>query len=296
MLQNPVHESTFITMKESIIKLLIFIVFSGFCTSFPVHAQDTLDIYPSHKGALLCWSELRTTPRLLKIYYLKINLQDPDLHLITMPGDDPDGDGPAESALTAPTNLFNKYQAIAAINANAFAGLPGTEKDTGGWYQNRPVDIQGMVVSNGKIISPLQTGRTAFWLDRNRRPHIGDPNPNDSVWQAVSDWSGQLIVNNQIIPNPGTKTLHPRTALGFDDSGNWLLFIIVDGRQPGYSEGVSLYELASIFREQGCTQSLNLDGGGSSIMLIKQPGKEVETLNKPSDKHHRPVPLLLGIR
>ena len=210
-------------------KLLISIILTGLSTYSTAFAQDTLDIYPAHNGALLYWLDSRTAPRPLKIHCLRINLQDSGLQVITMPGEDPDGVGPAESSLTAPTDLFNHYHAIAAINANAFAGLPGTEKDTGGWYQNRPVDIQGMVVSNGKIISPLQTGRTAFWLDRNRKPHIGDPNPDDSAWQAVSDWSGPLIVNNQIIPDPNTKTLHPRTAWGLmiQESGCFLLLLMV---------------------------------------------------------------------
>jgi len=84
--------------------------------------------------------------------------------------------------------------------------------------------------------------------------------------------------------------------LGFDDTGTWLLLIVVDGRQPGFSEGVSLYELSQILQAQGCTQSINLDGGGSSIMLIREPGQEVRTLNSPSGKTHRPIPVMLGVR
>jgi exopolysaccharide biosynthesis protein len=116
------------------------------------------------------------------------------------------------------------------------------------------------------------------------------------VAEAVADWFTPLLTDNRIVPDPADRVLHPRTALGFDDSGTWLLLAVVDGRRPGFSEGVSLYELAQILQERGCTQSINLDGGGSSIMLIQEPGKEVRTLNSPSGKAHRPVPVMLGIR
>jgi exopolysaccharide biosynthesis protein len=97
-------------------------------------------------------------------------------------------------------------------------------------------------------------------------------------------------------PSVSVTILHPRSAVGFDDSGKWLLLVVVYGRQPGFSEGIFLYELALLFRTKGCTQSINLDGGGSSIMLIQKPSQEAETVNRPSGLLHRPVPVMLGIR
>lgn len=259
-------------------------------------SQDTVDLYPDHAGALLCWTEVRTEPRPLRIHYLRVDLTCPYLEVFTLTGDDPDGEGPAESTLTPPGELFSTFHALAAVNANAFAGLPGTEKDILGWYRNRPVDIQGMAVRNGQVISPPQRGRTAFWLDSLQHPHIGDPKPGDPVWQASSDWSSPLILDNRIIPDSTGTTLHPRTALGFDDPGKWLLLTVIDGRQPGFSEGISLYELALILKSEGCNQSVNLDGGGSSIMLIQKPGQKVDTVNRPSGILHRPVPVMLGVK
>ena len=96
--------------------------------------------------------------------------------------------------------------------------------------------------------------------------------------------------------DPSDAALHPRTALGFDDSGLWLLLVVVDGRQPGFSEGVTLYELANILLAEGCSRSINLDGGSSSILLVRDPGGEVRTVNSPSGAEHRPIPLMLGVR
>ncbi|MFA6128133.1 MAG: phosphodiester glycosidase family protein [Bacteroidales bacterium] len=272
--------------------LLILLSLSGYIAE----GQDTTDLNPTQKGTLTCWTEVRSEPRPLRIYYLRADLTCRNLEVFTLTGEDPDGQGPAESSLTLPKDLFEKYKPLAAINANAFAGMPGNENDLRGWYKGRPVDMQGMVVSDGKVISPVQAGRTAFWVDGREHPHIGDPAAGDSVVQAVSDWGSTLVENNKIIPDSTFKTLHPRSALGFDDTGKWILFVVVDGRQPGFSEGISLHELATLFHSHGCTQALNLDGGGSSILLIQKPGNGIQTVNKPSGIMHRPIPVMVGVR
>ena len=271
-----------------IVTLLLFCC-SGFC-------REVLDLLPDRPGALVCWTEDRTVPRPIKIHYLKVALTAAALEVFAIPGDDPDGPGPAESRLTLPMDLFRKYNALAAVNANAFAGLPGDKASGPDWFEGRAVDIHGTVVSGGKVISPMEDNRTSFWLDVVQKPQIGTPASMAVVEEAVADWFSLLLKDSRIIPDPADHALHPRTAAGFDNTRTWLLLIVVDGRQPGFSEGVSLHELAQIFQSQGCTQSVNLDGGGSSIMLVREPGKDPRTVNSPSGKIHRPVPVMLGIR
>jgi hypothetical protein len=268
---------------------LVFICALGF-------GQEVRDLFPQQPGSLTCWTETRATPRPLKIHYLKVSLKSPDLEVLTLTGEDPDGDGPAESQLTQPEDLFRKFHALAAVNANAYAGLGGDIKDLPAWLAGHPVDIHGLTVAKGKTVSPIESTRTSFWLDAARNPHIGNPSPTEVVVEAVSDWFSPLIIDSRIIPDAADTALHPRTALGFDKSGSWLLFIVIDGRQPGISEGASLFELAQIFQEQRCAQSLNLDGGGSSILLIQEPGSDARTVNSPSGKAHRPIPVMLGVR
>jgi len=79
-----------------------------------------------------------------------------------------------------------------------------------------------------------------------------------------------------------TETRHPRTAIGFNASHIFL--VVVDGRQPGYSVGMSLSELAYLMKELGAVEALNLDGGGSTTMWVQ--GK---IRNRPSDGFIRPV-------
>jgi exopolysaccharide biosynthesis protein len=69
----------------------------------------------------------------------------------------------------------------------------------------------------------------------------------------------------------------------------------VDGRRPGVAIGMSYDEEAALMLRLGCQQALNLDGGGSSVMAIRNPAGEYQILNTPSDGHERPVADVLGI-
>lgn len=71
---------------------------------------------------------------------------------------------------------------------------------------------------------------------------------------------------------------HPRTAVGFVDDGEWVILVTVDGRQQGFSEGMSLRKLAELMQQLGADHALNLDGGGSTAMVVSG-----NVVNRPSD-------------
>ena len=85
------------------------------------------------------------------------------------------------------------------------------------------------------------------------------------------------------------KTRHPRTAVGFNSTTGHAVVIEVDGRQPSVSNGASYLDLISIFRDFGCTDMINLDGGGSSTAIIRKADGTYELQNSPSDKSMRSV-------
>jgi exopolysaccharide biosynthesis protein len=84
---------------------------------------------------------------------------------------------------------------------------------------------------------------------------------------------------------------HPRTAMGYTKDGK-LIILVTQGRYPGIAEGATLNDEAQILKRLGCWEALNLDGGGSTCMLIN--GKNTIT---PSEKGvQRPVPAVFLIK
>jgi Phosphodiester glycosidase len=84
---------------------------------------------------------------------------------------------------------------------------------------------------------------------------------------------------------------HPRTCMGYTSDG-YLIVMAIQGRFPGIAEGATLEQEAKLLIDLGCIEALNLDGGGSSCMLVN--GKETI---KPSDKTgERPVPAVFIIQ
>ena len=82
-------------------------------------------------------------------------------------------------------------------------------------------------------------------------------------------------------PKHPIQGTNPRTGIGMI-SANHFVFVVVDGRSPGYSRGVTLTEFAQIFQELGCSTAYNLDGGGSSTLYFMG-----ELVNEPSQKRRR---------
>lgn len=110
--------------------------------------------------------------------------------------------------------------------------------------------------------------------------------------------SGPLLIDDRVdIPLDSINfnaNRHPRTMVGITGSGH-LLFVVVDGRQPGYADGMSLFELRALAHSLGCTDALNLDGGGSTTLVIAGEGSN-GVVNRPSGKVERPVPSILFVR
>ncbi len=173
--------------------------------------------------------------------------------------------------------------------------------------RDRVVDLRDLkgsstIPADGFVISTLGSARD--WalknLRRGARVRIDlslspvEPDQAASLKQATSIIGGgpQLIKNGRIeITNAAEKILpsfvsdgHPRTAIAKLKSGQ-ILLVTVDGRQPGESIGMSLTMLADLLIEFGAVEAINLDGGGSTTMVIRN-----KLVNKPSDASgERPV-------
>jgi exopolysaccharide biosynthesis protein len=142
----------------------------------------------------------------------------------------------------------------------------------------------GIEIRNGIIYRdiPARIG-LAFYLDGSMKIYDETQTSaqqllDEGVWNTLS-FGPALIENNGIVPNLGAIEIdtnfgnhsiqgnNPRTGVGIIDD-NHLVFVVVDGRSAGYSRGVSLAEFAQIFKDLGCSDAYNIDGGGSSTLYF----------------------------
>ena len=240
---------------------------------------------------------VRADPRPLHIHVVEADLSAKGLAFTVRVADDPDGDGPAEAALTSPLQLAHGSNWIVAVNANPFrAILTGTNTTHRGWTNRMPVDISGWAVVDGRQRSASDNAHAVFSIDTNGRAHSGSSTPFARASAAVAGF-GVILRDGEVPPLSGTRAtaLHPRTAAGVDRTGRRIWLVVVDGRRQGYSEGVTEVELGHLMKELGAWEAVNLDGGGSSILLYNPDGAGPRIMNRPSDGHPRPVPVVFGL-
>jgi hypothetical protein len=103
---------------------------------------------------------------------------------------------------------------------------------------------------------------------------------------------GEPVGDLEVAERPSfAAARNPRTAVGFDATTRRLWLLVVDGRQAPYSVGMTLPELAGLLQAFGVTEAINLDGGGSSVMVVGGHAR-----NRPSDATgERPVANALAL-
>lgn len=142
---------------------------------------------------------------------------------------------------------------------------------------NTPIEPGKMVLSIGPklwpTVPPLAEG-SRMVLSIKTDPDLRN------VQTAIA--GHPVLVTAGKCPKHNDTTRHPRTALGWNDQ--WFFWVVVDGRQEKLSDGMTCDELAALMLELGCTEAMNLDGGGSSTLWLG--GKVV---NSPSDGRERRV-------
>ncbi|MFZ1937302.1 MAG: phosphodiester glycosidase family protein [Thermoguttaceae bacterium] len=96
--------------------------------------------------------------------------------------------------------------------------------------------------------------------------------------------AGRILIHNGKSPDvgPANQPRHPRSMIGWNQQ--YLYFVVIDGRQPGVSVGMTYPEMAALAKEYKCTDAIELDGGGSSTLWAM--GK---ILNSPSDGKPRAI-------
>ncbi len=119
--------------------------------------------------------------------------------------------------------------------------------------------------------------------------------PGEESWPDALAGTPMLVRGGEPIEGEGQfwRVRHPRSAIGVSPDRTGVLLVLVDGRSK-VSAGVSLSTLRDYFIHLGAHDALNLDGGGSSAMTIRDDGA-FKVLNRPSDGRERWVPTGIGV-
>jgi len=154
-------------------------------------------------------------------------------------------------------------------------------------FNDNKIDIAWVSTRNDSLfefIEPVKNrlNKTEPSLNFSNTKHWDYSHALNAGPVLISGDSINITIDEEVFFGTKITGVHPRTAIGYTKD-NKMIIVVVDGRQPA-SRGVYLEELASIMLQVGCYEALNLDGGGSSQIMVNG-----QTLNNPSGNGGREV-------
>lgn len=206
-------------------------------------------------------------PRPLNIKLLKVDLKSPGIRLLATPDN---GDAPGETTAQFTSSFLREHQCQAAINAGPFDKVYADE--------GKPEDVSGLQISGGITVSPSNGYPALLVMDDGSLQIRAEPFPTKGIREAVSGF--QIILNHGKIVATDTA-LHPRTGAALSENGKTLWLLAADGRQKGFSEGCTTLEMGQWFRALGASEGINLDGGGTTTMVIADADGKPDIINRP---------------
>ncbi len=236
---------------------------------------------------------VRLAPRPLMIHVITVDTRGTGVRVLVTPPDDRDGEYPLRARTTS--QFLQEFGMSVAINGDGFS--PWWSRGVADYYPHDgdPVAPRGTTASRGKLYWTSQaavptlyvSSRTTFSFDAPAKP-----------FNAISGET-LLASGGNRLPDLDDAVTQPRSAIGYSRNGRYLYLVVVDGRQPFYSEGMTVKELADLMLSLGAEYAMNLDGGGSSTLVVRDAKGNVRVLNSPIDNYipgrERPVANHLGI-
>jgi exopolysaccharide biosynthesis protein len=241
-------------------------------------------------------SETSTNPP-TKFFVAVVDLKNPKLHLRVAPGGpDPDGPGKWETTLMEPTKIAAREQFDFVINGDFFIAK-GANDAEGTNSQFRAAQwalTEGAAMTDGKTWSTSTNARPCLVVHKSGAVTFDSiTQPGGDDWEVIGG-NTMLVQDGKMIPHKN-QAKHPRTVAGLNADKSKLTLLLVDGRKPGIAVGMTYDELAAEMLRLGCTEALNLDGGGSSVMAVREKNGGLKILNEPTDGRERAVADVLGI-
>lgn len=190
-------------------------------------------------------------------------------------------DGRKSSRGSKLSEIVKNNNAIAGINAGGFA-------DDGGVGAGN-ILCDATIINKKLLYGNKNTKYSLIGLSSDKKLVLGKytyQNALNAGIESAVEFGPFIIVNgkNQIT-NASSGGIHPRMAIGQRKDGTFL-FVVIDGRQPGYSIGTNLLELQNIFNRYDAYNAANLDGGSSATMYYN--GKVINKTSTPMGERYLP--------
>lgn len=221
-----------------------------------------------------------TSPRLMRAYALRIDLWNPDVVMFATPSN---GSSSYETNLQTTPAFLDAYGLKAAVNANFYSSYSGSYADN-----------LGLLISNGTVVSNAQSGTFSTQLNITSEmiaELVSSASNPTGIYTAVG--GAEIVLSDGVIVATN-QDVFPRTVLGLSQSTKYLIMVVIDGRQTGYSEGCTQPEAAQWLLDFGAYDGANFDGGGSSCLVRDNGSGSPTVLNSPSDGSARAVGANLG--
>ncbi len=202
--------------------------------------------------------------------------------------------GGDNGALILYTEMFHTSTATNEIGDEIVLDIIEGEVKSGQTMKLRVSEIR-----NNLGDTPLVAGKVVLSASGKHRAELAGLKVGDEItasFELTEQWkdvkmaiggSRMLVVDGKPLTHADDTSLSPRVAIGNKADGT-IVMLQIDGRSPGFSEGVNYDELSIMLANMGVVNAINLDGGGSATFVAKLPGEtDRKVLNKPSDGNER---------
>ena len=235
----------------------------------------------------------------MQLFIAEVNLTKPNVKVhVSRGGPDPDGPGEWETTLMEPTRVASREGFDLVVNGDFFKARNVEETDTFKPHYRADMwaAVVGPAVTDSRVWSTSKERTPCLVVRKDGRVIIEMIDTPSADAEEVIAGNILLVEKGKPISHENNKARFPRTVVGLNKKNTRLVIMVVDGRKPGVSIGMTLEELARKLVRLGCYAAFNLDGGGSSIMALRDPAAgKYRILNTPSTGRERAVANVLGV-
>ena len=274
------------------------ILFLGVLWMIPsIPTPRFLETWPAPEAGFTPWEPLYggidyaranfILPRPMKCHAIRVDLRNPGVSFLTKPSN---GARPLDTDSQFPSRFLRQHHLQIAVSTSAF--YPFVK------WPGQPVDVVGLSVSEGDRYSDAVSNLDSLVLTaRNDARVVPGGGDTRDAWNGMG---GNLVILREGIDRAEFLAPEASSAAGISADGRYLFWLLVDGRQRGWSEGATPSDSARLLKQLGSSDAINFDGG--SVVTLVREGRwfGATVLNRPCHPFltgfERPIGGLLGIR